>query len=62
LREFEPVDVLVYGHSHVPANYVRQGVLLFNPGTATGFASKGNHSIGMLHIDKEIRGEIIPLD
>lgn len=62
LREFEPVDVLVYGHSHTPANHVRQGVHLFNPGTATGFAAKGDHSIGMLHIDSEIRGEIIPLD
>ena len=62
LKGFEPVDVLVYGHSHTPANHIKKGVLLFNPGTATGFASKGNHSIGILHIDSEIRGEIISVD
>ena len=62
LKEMEPVDVLVYGHSHTPVNHVTQGVLLFNPGTATGLTSKGNHSIGLLHIGDEIRGEIIPVD
>jgi len=62
LKEFDPVDVLVYGHSHNPANHIKKGVLLFNPGTATGFASRGNHSIGILHIGSEIRGEIIPVD
>jgi putative phosphoesterase len=62
LKEFEPVDVLVYGHSHKPANHIKEGVLLFNPGTATGLASRGNHSIGILHIGSEIRGEIVPVD
>ncbi len=62
LKEMGPVDVLVYGHSHTPANHVKQGVLLFNPGTATGFASKGGHSVGILHVADGIRGEIIPVD
>jgi len=62
LKEFKAVDLLVYGHSHRPCNRVREGVHLFNPGTATGFASHGNHSIGILTIDREIRGKIIPLD
>jgi len=30
----EPVDVIVFGHSHRPHNEVIDGVLLFNPGSA----------------------------
>ncbi len=59
--EFEGVDVIVYGHSHHTANYVRDGVLLFNPGTATGFSSSGIHTIGVLELDDTIHGEIITL-
>lgn len=62
LKEFQSVDLLVYGHSHTPCNHVKGGVRLFNPGTATGFASQGKHSIGILTIDREIRCEIIAVD
>ena len=30
----EPVDVIVFGHSHRPHNEVIDGILLFNPGSA----------------------------
>jgi len=59
--EFQRVDVIVYGHSHHAANHIREGVLLFNPGTATGFSSSGIHTIGVLELDDTIRGEIISL-
>ena len=59
--EFRDVDVVVYGHSHRAVNHVREGVLVFNPGTATGFSHSGIHSIGILELDDTIRGEIIPL-
>jgi putative phosphoesterase len=55
------VDIVVYGHSHHAVNHVREGVLLFNPGTATGFSSSGIHSIGILELDDTIHGEIITL-
>jgi len=57
--EFRGVDVIVYGHSHHAVNYVREGVLVFNPGTATGFSSNGTHSIGAFELGDTIRGEII---
>ena len=60
--EFENVDVIVYGHSHHTANHLRDDVLLFNPGTATGYSSSGIHSIGVLELDHTIRGKIITLD
>ncbi len=60
--EFQNVDVIVYGHSHHAANHLRDDVLLFNPGTATGYSSSGIHSIGVLELDRTIRGKIITLD
>ncbi|HDZ23342.1 MAG TPA: YfcE family phosphodiesterase [Desulfobacteraceae bacterium] len=59
--EFSDVDAVVYGHSHVAANHVRDGVLYFNPGTATGYASSGIHSIGVLEVGDTITGRIILL-
>ncbi|MDY6879240.1 MAG: metallophosphoesterase [Desulfatiglans sp.] len=61
-QEFQDVDAIVYGHSHRPANQVREGILFFNPGTATGHSSAGIHTIGILQVDDTIRGEIITLD
>ncbi len=62
LGEFHGVDAIVYGHSHKPANHRRDGVLLFNPGTITGFSSKGVHSLGILECGDELLGEIIEVD
>lgn len=60
--EFQNVDVIVYGHSHRAANHVKDGILLFNPGTATGFSYSKNHSFGILELGETIRGEIIPIE
>ena len=59
--EFQNVDVIVYGHSHYAVNHIKGDVLFFNPGTATGFASSGVHSIGILELDDTIHGKIITL-
>ncbi len=60
--EFQNVDAIVYGHSHRAANYVKDGMLLFNPGTATGFSYSKDHSLGILEVAETIRGEIIPIE
>ena len=57
--QFRDVDVIIFGHSHVSANHMREGVLLFNPGTATGFSSSGIHSLGLLECGDAIHGEIV---
>lgn len=63
-REFIPlsIDCLVYGHSHVPVCHERQGVQFFNPGSATDRRNMSCHTVGLLEIDKQIRGTIIRLD
>jgi len=57
--EFQNPDVIVYGHSHRPANHIRDGVLFFNPGTTIGYSSHGIHTIGVLNVGDEVYGEII---
>ena len=58
-RQFQDVDVIVYGHSHRPANHTSEGILWFNPGTATGYTGSGPHSVGVLEFGDEVHGEII---
>ncbi len=58
---FRDVDVIVYGHSHKAVNHMKDGVLFFNPGTATGYSSSGMHSIGILEFGETVSGTIIPI-
>ena len=56
------VSVVVFGHTHVPHNRVRDGVLYFNPGSA-GPARLGKPiTVGKLYLEPDaVRGEIIAL-
>ncbi|MGZ3383023.1 MAG: metallophosphoesterase family protein [Isosphaeraceae bacterium] len=54
--------VVVYGHSHVPKQETRNGVLYFNPGSAGPRRFTLPVTVGRLTVeDRKIRGEIIPL-
>ena len=60
MKEFDGVDAIVFGHSHRPANTVKNGILLFNPGSfGKGFMGSG--TVGVLRVAKDIKGEIIQL-
>jgi uncharacterized protein len=55
MREFDNVDVIVFGHSHVPLNTVKRGIRLFNPGS---FRGRYEHpgTMGIMEIDgREMR-------
>lgn len=55
-------SVVVYGHSHVPKQETRHGVLYFNPGSGGPHRFKLPVSVGKLTIGKgKVRGEIIPI-
>ena len=58
----ETLDVLVYGHSHRPVCHRRNGILLFNPGSAADRRRMPYHSVGILDIGDRIEGRIIPID
>jgi len=64
IQEFDEqgLDAIVYGHSHQPANHFQNGLLFFNPGSATDKRRAEHCSIGILEINDGIRGRVINLD
>lgn len=53
---------VIYGHSHVPKQEIKNGVLYFNPGSAGPRRFKLPISIGKLTIEgQQMRGEIIKI-
>ena len=59
--EFKKVDVIIFGHSHIPVNETKKGVLFFNPGSATDTVMAEKRTVGILEINDRIKGEIISL-
>ncbi len=55
------VDAVVFGHSHVPMNVRRGGVLLFNPGSAVAGRGGGGNTFGILELAATITARIVPL-
>ncbi len=56
------LDALIFGHSHQPLCRKVGSVLLFNPGSATDRRQAAKHTVGILTIESDICGEIVPLD
>jgi putative phosphoesterase len=64
LRTFPDVDVVVFGHLHVPCSFHIEGKLIFNPGsTSYPYPRKYPPTFGLLYLEpgKEPRGEIIEI-
>jgi putative phosphoesterase len=58
--QFRDVDVIAYGHTHIPVNHRVKEVLFFNPGSPTR-PSAGKGTIGILYVEEKITGEIIEI-
>jgi uncharacterized protein len=62
-RWFPEAQAVVFGHSHIPVNEREDGLLLFNPGSATDRRRQPSHTMGLLRIGEGcVEGEIIRLD
>lgn len=46
------VDLIVFGHSHVPLMEWREGILMFNPGSPTDKRRERQYSFGILNIQQ----------
>jgi putative phosphoesterase len=46
----DEVDIIVFGHSHIPVMREVEGVLLFNPGSPTDKRTQAQYSFGLLEI------------
>ena|ERR1700730_1194401 len=56
------MDAVIYGHSHVPKQEIRDGVLYFNPGSAGPRRFQLRVTVGKLIVrDGKIRAEIVQL-
>ena len=59
---FDKVDCIVFGHTHRSMNEVDdEGILFFNPGSATDRAFSPYRSVGILDVGEKIEGKIIRL-
>lgn len=59
MGEIPEADIIVYGHSHIPANHFVGAIFFFNPGTACGYSMSGSNTIGILELGEKIKGRII---
>ncbi|HIA53957.1 MAG TPA: metallophosphoesterase [Candidatus Melainabacteria bacterium] len=62
-RLFPDADAVVFGHSHIPINSFEEGILLFNPGSATDKRRQPKRTMGTLEVTNgSISGTIVELD
>lgn len=57
----EALDLIIFGHSHSPFNEKRNGILFFNPGSATDKIFSPYNSYGIIEINDKIEGRIIKI-
>lgn len=60
-NEFVDVDGILFGHTHQPLQEEDGGLFWFNPGSVTMGRGSLSGSLGILHVQERIRGEIVPL-
>jgi len=58
--EADNPDIIIFGHSHQSMNERVDGILFFNPGSATDVAADYN-SYGIIEIDAKITARIIKI-
>jgi putative phosphoesterase len=51
----EQVDIIIFGHSHIPYLKRHEGILLFNPGSATEKRRQDRYSFGIIEIGDELK-------
>ena len=59
---FKGVDAVLYGHTHMAKSELVEGILFFNPGSATGRFPALRKTYGILAIGDSLRGEIITIE
>jgi putative phosphoesterase len=61
-REFDRVDVVIFGHTHRVYNREEDGIFFFNPGSPTDKMFAPFRSVGILELGEEVKGKIIMLE
>jgi putative phosphoesterase len=58
-KEFDNVDLIVYGHSHTPFWGMVDGIHFLNPGSPTDKRYAPYNSVAVLDIGDELKAEIV---
>jgi len=58
----ENVDAILYGHTHIIRNQVKDGILWFNPGSAQALFPAPWKTFGVLEVGETVNGEIMNFD
>lgn len=56
-HKFEDVDIIIFGHSHIPLSAKRGNIHLFNPGSY-----KSSRTVGVLELGDEILFNFLEID
>jgi putative phosphoesterase len=59
--QFTDVDAIFFGHTHQPLNIQENGLLWFNPGSVFMGRGQFQGSLGVVHVEHRLRGEIVEL-
>jgi len=57
----DKVNVIIFGHSHLPYNKEENGILFFNPGSPTDKVFASYNSYGIIEINGKIKASIIKI-
>jgi putative phosphoesterase len=60
-KEFDDVDLIVYGHSHTPFWGKVDGMYFLNPGSPTDKRHAPYNSVALLEVGDELKAEIIKI-
>lgn len=58
----EKVDIVIFGHSHIPYKELEDGVLYFNPGSPTDKRTCQKYSYGEIELGEKIKADIFYFD
>jgi uncharacterized protein len=53
--ENEKVDVIIFGHSHIPLLEEHHGVIMLNPGSATDKRRQAKYSYGVIEVGNNLK-------
>ncbi|KIL51877.1 metallophosphoesterase family protein [Jeotgalibacillus soli] len=58
----DDIDILIYGHSHIPVLKTNDKPILFNPGSPTDKRRQQHYSYGVIEIEKTVSIEHVFFD
>lgn len=58
----DKVDLVIFGHTHIPVCKRHKGVWMFNPGSPTDKRRQARYSFGIITLGDEIRAEHVFFD